>query len=279
MKKASGFEIVAARCWNLLNEGKPFTPIFTVTVYALYHMGSWGDVAFWAQFGLGLLAGLPLFALYFYYDFPLFLRNYLWLPVVAALVLWRDAPLELGLYALGVGLFLFFTIYFWGTFYYHLRIGTSWWNFKRFWKLVLKNSDSTSGNAQEQLPKFLLLLFVVDTAGAKWMDAAAAGERFRLGNVSALSRRDGRVRMANASQFVRLEAERDTRLYDAARAACESSDREGVRPRHRRHAQRPLRGSGCAVLEEMAGGRHGVHADGDGVSGTDGRLLLLHVHR
>lgn len=168
MKKASGFEIIAARCWNLLNEGKPFTPIFTIGVYALYHMNAWGDGSFWERFGLGLLAALPLFALYFYYDFPLFLRNYLWFPVVAALLLWRDTALDPGLYALGIGLFLFFTIYFWGTFYYHLRIGTSWWNFKRFWKLVLKNSDSTSGNAQEQLPKFLLLLFAVDTAGAKW---------------------------------------------------------------------------------------------------------------
>ncbi|MBO7748680.1 alkaline phosphatase family protein [Paenibacillus sp. MWE-103] len=178
MKKASGFEIVAARCWNLLNEGKPFTPIFTVAVFALYHLGSWGDAGFWTRLGLGLLAALPLFALYFAYDFPLFLRNYLWLPLVAALVLWRDAPLHLGLYALGIGLFLFFTVYFWGTFYYHLRIGTSWWNFKRFWKLVLKNSDSTSGNAQEQLPKVLLLLFVIDTAGAKWADKAAGGQDF-----------------------------------------------------------------------------------------------------
>ncbi|RAP73998.1 alkaline phosphatase family protein [Paenibacillus montanisoli] len=174
MKKASGFEIIAARCWNLLNEGKPFTPIFTIGVYALYHMNAWGDGSFWLHFGLGLLAAFPLFALYFYYDFPLFLRNYLWLPVVAALVLWRDAHLELGLYATAIGLFLFFTIYFWGTFYYHLRIGTSWWNFKRFWKLVLKNSDSTSGNAQEQLPKFLLLLFVIDTAGPYLADGAAA---------------------------------------------------------------------------------------------------------
>ncbi|MFP3338995.1 hypothetical protein R0J91_13520, partial [Micrococcus sp. SIMBA_131] len=38
--------------------------------------------------------------------------------------------------------------------------GTSWLNFTRFWKLVLKNSDSTSGNAQEQLPKFLLILSI-----------------------------------------------------------------------------------------------------------------------
>ncbi|AZN38577.1 alkaline phosphatase family protein [Paenibacillus albus] len=182
MKKASRFEIVAARCWNLLNEGKPFTPIFVIGTYALYHMNQWGMASFWGQFGLGLLAALPLLALYFYYDFPLFLRNYLWLPVVAALVLWRDAPLDLGLYATATLLFLFFTIYFWGTFYYHLRIGTSWWNFKRFWKLVLKNSDSTSGNAQEQLPKFLLLLFVVDVAGGYWVDGSGSAGDFGWGS-------------------------------------------------------------------------------------------------
>ncbi|BBH23855.1 hypothetical protein Back11_52000 [Paenibacillus baekrokdamisoli] len=168
MKKASGFEIVAARCWNMLNEGKPFTPIFVMGAYALYHMNQWGDPAFWAAFGIGLLVALPIFVLYFVYDFPLFLRNYLWFPVIGALVLWRDATLDFGLYGTALGLFFFFTIYFWGTFYYHLRIGTSWWNFKRFWKLVLKNSDSTSGNAQEQMPKFLLLLFIVDGAARRW---------------------------------------------------------------------------------------------------------------
>ena len=156
MKKASGFEIIAARCWNMLNEGRPFTPIFVMGVYALYHLGQWGDPTFWALFGIGLFAALPIFILYFVYDFPLFLRNYLWFPVIGALVIWRDASLDLGLYGTALGLFFFFTIYFWGTFYYHLRIGTSWWNFSRFWKLVLKNSDSTSGNAQEQMPKFLL---------------------------------------------------------------------------------------------------------------------------
>ncbi|WP_082083684.1 alkaline phosphatase family protein [Paenibacillus beijingensis] len=164
MKKASGFEIVAARCWNLLNEGKPFTPIFATLVYALYHIRDWGDAAFWASFGIGALAALPLFVVYWLYDFPLFLRNYLWMPLVAALLLWRELPLAYGLYGTALALYFFFTVYFWGTFYYHLRIGTSWWNFTRFWKLVLKNSDSTSGNAQEQLPKFLLLLLVIDGA-------------------------------------------------------------------------------------------------------------------
>jgi hypothetical protein len=158
MKKASSFEIVAARCWNLLNEGKPFTPIFVVGVFLLYHIGVWSDSSFWSAAGLSLLVTLPLFVLYYCFDFPLFLRNYLWLPLIAALLIWERN--ELTLYVLALGLFYFFTIYFWGTFYYHLRIGTTWWNFSRFWKLVLKNSDSTSGNAQEQMPKFLLLLFV-----------------------------------------------------------------------------------------------------------------------
>jgi hypothetical protein len=183
MKKASAFEIVAARCWNLLNEGKPFTPIFVAGTYALYHLPQWGEVSFWVSFGIGLLVALPVFALYFAYDFPLFLRNYLWLPVVAALVVWRDERLDLGLYGTAVALFLFFTIYFWGTFYYHLRIGTSWWNFRRFWKLVLKNSDSTSGNAQEQLPKFLLLLFIVDTVVNHWkIDGTAFSGGFSFGS-------------------------------------------------------------------------------------------------
>jgi hypothetical protein len=158
MKKASSFEIVAARCWNLLNEGKPFTPIFVVGVFLLYRIGEWSDISFWSSTGLAAVLTLPLFILYYIFDFPLLLRNYLWLPVVAALLIWDHQNLMLHVLALGV--FFFFTIYFWGTFYYHLRIGTSWWNFRRFWKLVLKNSDSTSGNAQEQMPKFILLLFI-----------------------------------------------------------------------------------------------------------------------
>ncbi len=158
MKKASAFEIVAARCWNMLNEGKPFTPIFTVGTFLLYRLSEWSHAQFWSSAGLALLVVLPLFVIYYIYDFPLLLRNYLWLPLVAALLLWNQQNFML--YMLALGLFYFFTVYFWGTFYYHMRIGTSWWNFKRFWKLVLKNSDSTSGNAQEQMPKFLLLLFI-----------------------------------------------------------------------------------------------------------------------
>ncbi|MCA1063621.1 alkaline phosphatase family protein [Rossellomorea sp. AcN35-11] len=156
MKSASKFEKVAARCWNLLNEGKPFTPIFTVGTMLLFHLGDFASISFWLNFTISLAITLPLFILFFVYDFPLFLRNYLWAPVVAYLVIGWEW--NLGLSLLGIGLYFFFTVFFWGTLYYHLRIGTSWLNFTRFWKLVLKNSDSTSGNAQEQLPKVLLLL-------------------------------------------------------------------------------------------------------------------------
>ena len=158
MKQASGFEKIAARCWNLLNEGKPFTPIFVTGTMLLLFITQWTSGAFWGAFFLGFLAILPLLVLYYLYDFPLFLRNYLWIPLVGYLLIFDQFSLQAA--TLGIGLYFFFTVFFWGTFYYHLRIGTSWLNFTRFWKLVLKNSDSTSGNAQEQLPKFLLILSI-----------------------------------------------------------------------------------------------------------------------
>jgi hypothetical protein len=156
MKQVSAFEKVAARCWNLLNEGKPFLPIFIVGTFLLFHIGDWNTVIFWRSAAFSFAAVFPLLVLYIFYDFPLFLRNYLWLPLIAYLLIWNEINLGLSLFALG--LYFFFTVFFWGTLYYHLRIGTTWFNFSRFWKLVLKHSDSTSGNAQEQMPKFLLLL-------------------------------------------------------------------------------------------------------------------------
>ncbi|OEH91898.1 alkaline phosphatase family protein [Bacillus solimangrovi] len=153
MKKASKFEKFAARCWNLLNEGKPFTPIFTIGTMILFAFFSKSD---WTVLAVSFVTIIPFLILYFIYDFPLFLRNFLWIPLIAYLLIWGEISYTLWLFA--ISLYFFFTVFFWGTLYYHLRIGTTWWNFTRFWKLVLKNSDSTSGNAQEQLPKVLLLL-------------------------------------------------------------------------------------------------------------------------
>jgi len=156
MKKASKFEKTAARCWNILNEGRPFTPVFVIGVFLLFSLESLGTAEFWPAFLISLATVLPLLAIYFCYDFPLHLRKFLWFPFAAVLLLYNAPSLSLLLFALG--LYFFFTVIFWGTIYYHLRIGTTLWNFTRFWKLVLKNSDSTSGNAQEQIPKFLTVL-------------------------------------------------------------------------------------------------------------------------
>ena len=162
MKSASKFEKFAARCWNLLNEGKPFTPIFTIGTMVLFHIGDLNSTERTLDLFLAMLTVLPLFVMYFNYDFPLFLRNYLWIPFIVFIIIWPDLNINLLLFA--AGFYFFFTVFFWGTFYYHLRIGTSWLNFTRFWKLVLKNSDSTSGNAQEQLPKVFLLLSLWELA-------------------------------------------------------------------------------------------------------------------
>jgi hypothetical protein len=54
--------------------------------------------------------------------------------------------------------YAFFTVVVWGSVYYHLRTGAPWTNGLRFWRLVLTNSDPTSGNALEQIPKLLIAL-------------------------------------------------------------------------------------------------------------------------
>lgn len=156
-KRASRAEIVLARCWNVLNEGKPFTPVMTLGAVLTYWAatGELADGPSVRAAAVGLAATLPIFAVFYAFDFPLFLRNYLWIPVVAFALLVPGVDVVLWLAVAAI--YFFFTVFVWGTLYYRLRIGTPWTNFRHFWKLVLKTSDSTSGNAQEQLPKLLLL--------------------------------------------------------------------------------------------------------------------------
>jgi hypothetical protein len=155
MKSASLFEIVAARCWNVLNEGKTFTPVFVLSVFLIAN----GFTVDPVYFGQAVLLTVPLFLTYYIYDYPLHLRWFLWLPMLMFVI--GTGHWNWGLLGWAFGLYVFFTVFFWGTLYYHLRIGTTWWNFTRIWKLFLKNTDSTSGNVFEQLPKvFLQLLFL-----------------------------------------------------------------------------------------------------------------------
>ncbi|WP_018130619.1 alkaline phosphatase family protein [Effusibacillus pohliae] len=176
MKSASWFEIIAARCWNVLNEGKTFTPVFVLSVFLLANRF---DVD-WLRLGEALLLTLPLFLVYYVFDFPLHMRWFLLGPLISFVAMYGYWNGRLLLWAFG--LYTFFTVFFWGTLYYHLRIGTTWWNFTRIWKLFLRNSDSTSGNVFEQLPKVFLLLLVLDWSYHGLAAAGSAGRETGAGN-------------------------------------------------------------------------------------------------
>ncbi|CAA9510119.1 MAG: Alkaline phosphodiesterase I / Nucleotide pyrophosphatase, partial [uncultured Solirubrobacteraceae bacterium] len=172
-------EVWAARAWNVFNEGKPFSivyPPMAVAGAALVGAGPGGAV------GWGLLAGAGLSLVWARHPFPLRARGLLWLglPVgFAVLEGWR-AP---GLLAVGLGGYVFFTVFFWGAFYYHLRTGAPKTNFLRFWRLVATNSDPTSGNALEQVPKTILTLSAV----ALVAQAPGAGSAARVAAVAAVA--------------------------------------------------------------------------------------------
>lgn len=185
-RAASALEIGAARLWNLLNEGRSFHPIFSVSTFALYHLVM--GAAFPALFA-GLAAGLPVLVTYMSFDFPLHLRAALWLPLGVWLLAFGG--LTPALAGLSLALYFGFTIVLWGTVYYHWRMGAPANNYVRFWRLVLENSDTTSGNAQEQVPKFLLALAVMEWgfraaaagagAPAGWPGAAASAAALPIG--------------------------------------------------------------------------------------------------
>jgi hypothetical protein len=160
MRAASTFEIVAARAWNVLNEGKSFHPLFVLGTFLLLHVSALGDGAFWSRALPAIVLTLPLILTFVVLDFPLRLRWALWAVLGAFLLLFRFV--DLGAVALALGLYVFFTVFFWGTLYYHLRTGAPWTNFMRFWRLVLENPDSTSGNFLEQMPKALLALSMLE---------------------------------------------------------------------------------------------------------------------
>jgi len=155
-KTATRLEIIAARTWNVFNEGKPFTPVFSLLLLFVLTLPHATDFSYWGRFGLTLLAMTPLALVFFRFDFPLKLRAALWVYLGVFLLAFRFVdPWAVGLV---LATYLTFTVFMWGTVYYHLRIGTPWTNFLRFWRLVLENPDPTSGNFQEQVPKLLILV-------------------------------------------------------------------------------------------------------------------------
>ena len=173
MKPASKFEIVAARCWNVLNEGKSFHPVFVLGTFLLLHIFQLGSGGFWGRALPAIALSAPLVLLFVRYDFPLKLRWALWAFLAVFVLVFRFV--DFGALALTFGLYVFFTVFFWGTFYYHLRTGAPKTNFVRFWRLVLENPDSTSGNFLEQMPKALLALFTLEYLLAEPLATSRAG--------------------------------------------------------------------------------------------------------
>jgi hypothetical protein len=140
-------EETAARLWNVLNEGKPFTLVFGAALLLVT-----GAPA------AGFLAVVPLAFAWWRHPWPLHLRAGLW--VLAAGIVVAAGGLLTGPALLALALFLTFTIVLWGTVYYHLRIDAPLTNFWRFWRLVIENPDPTSGNFLEQVPKVAAVLAV-----------------------------------------------------------------------------------------------------------------------
>jgi hypothetical protein len=153
-RQAGLLEVWAARAWNVFNEGRPFSIVYPAMVLACAApVGLAPDGSLW----LALLGAVALAAVLSRFSFPLRGRMLLWLAAAASLPLlepWRAPGLLLG----ALAGYAFFTVLFWGTLYYHLRTGAPWSNVLRFWRLVATNSDPTSGNALEQLPKLLMTL-------------------------------------------------------------------------------------------------------------------------
>ncbi len=146
-RPAGPLEQLASRAWNVLNEGKPFTPVFAALVLVL----TGASLA-------GFLLAAPLSLVWWRHAYPLHLRVVLW--AVAAGVVAVAGGVPAGPALLALGLYLTFTMVLWGSVYYHLRLGAPWTNITRFWWLVVENPDPTSGNLLEQVPKVAALLAV-----------------------------------------------------------------------------------------------------------------------
>ena len=146
MPVAGKLEIWAARLWNVFNEGRPFSLLYPVLVQLAAGAGP-----------PALLCTLAFSAVLAPFSFALRGRALLWLAAAASVPLLEPWRLP-GLLAAALAGYFAFTILLWGTVYYRLRTGAPWTNFLRFWRLVLSNSDSTSGNALEQLPKLVMAL-------------------------------------------------------------------------------------------------------------------------
>jgi len=176
-RPASLAEVWAARAWNVFNEGRPFSVVYPLLVLlAAAVVGLAPDGSLWLALGAAGSVALVLSR----FPFALRGRALLWLAALAAVPLlepWRAPALLAG----ALAGYAFFTVVVWGSVYYHLRTGAPWTNGLRFWRLVLTNSDPTSGNALEQVPKLLIAL----SAATLLAEEPTAGSATRIVSRSA----------------------------------------------------------------------------------------------
>ena len=176
-RAAGPVEVWAARAWNVFNEGRPFSVVYPVAGAAGRRARSASRPtarsgsrcsARWPRRCAGAASRSRCAAA----------RCCGWRSRcrVPLLEPWRAPRAAAGR---ARRLASFFTVVVWGTLYYHLRTGAPWTNGLRFWRLVLTNSDPTSGNALEQVPK------IADDASAP---ATLLAEEPSAGSVAAGSR-------------------------------------------------------------------------------------------
>jgi hypothetical protein len=214
-RPAGPLEIWAARAWNVLNEGRPFSfvyPALVLVCAAPIGIGPDGSLL------LALTATLSIALVQSRFEFPLHGRALLCLALLISIPLlepWRT-PLLLAFALAG---WAFFTVVVWGSIYYHLRTRAPWTNGLRFWRLVLTNSDPTSGNALEQVPKMLMAL----SAGALLAEQPSLGSAARIAAIGLLVAVFGVVAW-------RAFARRRLPAYPPRAAAASTAERAALRP-------------------------------------------------
>ena len=177
-RRAGRVEVWAARAWNVFNEGRPFSLVYPVLcLLAAAPLGLGPD----GPLGLALLGALAVAAVASRLPFALRGRVALWV-ILAVAVPVLELGRAPGLLAGALAGYAVFTVLVWGTVYYRLRTGAPWSNGLRFWRLVLTNSDPTSGNALEQVPKMLMGL----GAGTLLAEAPGVGSVARVAAIAAL---------------------------------------------------------------------------------------------
>ncbi len=181
-RNASSIEVWAARAWNVFNEGRPFSVVYPMLV--LLGAAAAG-VAPDGPLGLGLLAAAAASLVLARFAFALRGRALLWLAALASVPLLEPGRAP-ALLAGALAGYAFFTVVVWGSVYYHLRTGAPWTNGFRFWRLVLTNSDPTSGNALEQVPKLLIALSAATLIAEEPTGSSIARAAAALGLAAAL---------------------------------------------------------------------------------------------